>query len=141
MMPRFPETTPDLSLYALAQARRPEVAAACARTCKGCPGPEARDGCRTRKPPAVVLDRKDWPMCPLGMLKAKGWQELVGLYITSQASPLAGWPDAYATWAVEGMTELQAAIRAEEARQIKTATSGGGKSAPRGSGRRAAKAV
>lgn len=142
MMPRFPDSqTPSLGLYALAQARRGEVLAACKRACDGCPGPHAPHGCRTRKPPTVVLDRKDWPMCPAGMLRAEGWQALVGLYVASQVSPLADWPIAYPAWVVDGMTELLSAIRTEESRQMRIATSGGPKAAPRGSGRRSAKGV
>lgn len=140
METRFAASPPDLALYALAQARATEVESACGRSCAGCPGPGVPDGCETRKRPLVVLDRRDWPMCPRGMLRVPAWQDLVSLYLSAQVSPLTGWPDAYPAWVVEGVTQLQTALKTEEARQLKlmsgAATKGG---APRGSGRRSAR--
>lgn len=144
MVPRFPDPAterPDLSLYALAQARASEVEAACGRPCKGCPGPEAEGGCLTRQRPTVVLDRRDWPMCPRGMLQVGAWRELVALYLAAQVSPLEGWPGTYPAWVVEGMSALWSAIESEKGRQLKLASAPKPGGAPRSSGRRVARKV
>ena len=89
----------------------------------------------------MVLDRRDWPMCPHGMLRSRGWRAIVELYVASQVSPLTRWPEAYPAWVVDGMTALHGALKAEESRQIKAVTSGPRNAPPRSSGRRSAGAV
>jgi hypothetical protein len=140
MEPRFPESQPpDVGLYALAQSRSADVESTCGRACAGCPGPLAEGGCLSRQSPRVVLDRRDWPMCPRGMLRVPAWQDLVAAYVAAKVSPLAGWPGEYAAWAVEGMSALAGAMAAEENRQLKLSQGGPKGPAPRSSGRRSAK--
>lgn len=125
---------PRLDLYALAQARADEVRAACETPCRGCPGPEAEDGCLSRKHPQVVAGRADWPMCPLGMLRVRAWEDVVDLFVVAKMSPIGG-PEERPAFVQDALVHLYAAVRIEDERRAKDAQSGG----PNFSGRRAAR--
>lgn len=126
--PKARPTGPDLALYALAQVRAQDVERVMLSRCADCSGE------RCDKPMRVmVAGRVDWPACPLAMLRAPSWRALVDTFLAARISPLTGWPDGYTAWAVEGLVELQSAIRQEEERQRQNPSSGG---APVFSGRR-----
>lgn len=129
---------PSLHLYALAQVRADDVRSACKKSCADCPGPEAENGCLTRKFPAAVAGRADWPMCPMGMLRVRAWEEIVDLYVAAKVSPLAGFPDAHPAFVQDAMVTLFTAVRNDEDRRVKEAAKPG--AGPTFTGRRTAKA-
>lgn len=105
-------------LYALAQMREAEVRSRCKEPCAECPGPLARDGCLTRKFPAVVGGRADWPFCPWGMLRTPAWADFVETYFVSKVAATALEPRRQSAWVRRAAAELLAAIRKnDEARQ------------------------
>ncbi len=110
---------PPLALYALAQARVEDVRAACAERCKDCPGPEAENGCLTRKASGVVAGRSDWPFCPLGMLQVRAWRAVVDLFIAAKVSPIAGFPEDRPAVIQDALIELHCAVRSEEERKAR----------------------
>lgn len=124
---------PPLHLYALAQVRAEEVRRACAGPCKGCPGPEAADGCLTRKFPQVVAGRADWPMCPQGMLRVRTWEEVTDLFVAAKVSPIGG-PEERPAFVQDCLVHLFAAVRNEDERKTREAQKGAG--GPNFSGRR-----
>lgn len=132
-----PQRADDLALYALAQARAEEVTAACQTPCRDCPGPGVEGGCETRAHPKAVAGRADWPMCPLGMLRAPTWRAIVDAFVASKVSPLQEWPEGYTAFAHEGMVELHAAVRKEDERRAREAS--GRPGGPVFSGRRSAR--
>lgn len=137
--PKALRADPRLDLYALAQAREKEVRAACAERCKDCPGPEHPSGCLSR--PATtrpVAGRSDWPICPMGMLRTRAWEEIVDLYLAAKVSPIAGFPEAHPAWVQDGVIALLSAVRAEEDRQLKDARKRGS-DGPQFTGRRVAR--
>lgn len=112
---------------------------ACEKRCADCPGPEAPNGCHTRKFPRTVAGRADWPMCPLGLTRVAFWRSCVDRYFAALISPLAGWPDSHTAVAHDCMVELKVALNREDRRKADAATqdaSGGG---PDFSGRRTAR--
>lgn len=126
-----------LHLYALAQVRADEVRSACAKPCADCPGPEADDGCLTRKFPAAVAGRADWPFCPQGMLQVRTWQECVELYVAAKVSPIAGFPDDRPAFVQDAMVSLFTAVRNDDERRAKEASKG--PAGPNFTGRRTAR--
>lgn len=132
---------PDLTKYALAQVRADEVSRACARSCGGCPGPGVEDGCETRSGwPKTLAGEAEWPMCPLGMLRAPAWREIVDTYVAAKVSPIDGWTNGFVAFAHDGVVELHSAVRREDERRTREAMSSkGGSSAPTFSGRRVAR--
>jgi len=131
------ESSPDLSLYALAQVRADDVREACKGTCADCPGPEAEDGCLTRKYPALVAGRSDWPMCPQGMLRVRTWQECVDLYVAAKVSPI-GHPEGRPAFVQDALVSLFAAVRVDDERRAKEAQKGPA-AGPKFTGRRVAR--
>ena len=129
-----PPRVPDLALYALAQARAAEVEEAYRPTCTDCPGPGEPGGCETRKR-VPVAGRVDWPDCPLAMLRAPTWQQIVERYILSKVSPLAVVPSQLSAFASEALVELHTAVRREEDRAFEAARSGSAHRGPTFTGR------
>lgn len=110
-----------LRLYALATARALDVDRALPK-CGICRGEDGECGWRRG---SVILDRVDWPRCPLAMANDATWSQLVNIYRASRVSPLSGWPTAYTSWAVRGLTALREEVQREEARQVKAASETG----------------
>ncbi len=124
---------PDLALHALAQARAEEVQRVCAKTCGDCPGPGEPGGCETRKVPPVA-GRAAWPVCPMAMLRAPTWREIVDRFVLSRVSPHAADPARLTAFAVDGLVELHSAVRREDERVAKEASNSSG--GPHFTGRR-----
>lgn len=118
--PKARPTGPELALYALAQVKAQEVERVMSSRCSGCSGERCDQPMRV-----PVAGRADWPACPLAMLRAPSWRSLVDTFLAARISPLAGWPDAYTAWAVEGLVELHSAIRTDEEQQRKAPAPGG----------------
>jgi len=116
--------------------RAEDVRAACKGACADCPGPEAEDGCLTRRHPSIVAGRSDWPMCPQGMLGARTWQECVELFVAAKVSPI-GHPEDRPAFVQDALVSLFAAVRNDDERRHKEASKGGG-GGPNFSGRRVA---
>lgn len=51
----------------------------------------------------------DWSHCPFDLLASPFWSAVVQLDALAEVSPLQGWPDRYAAWAVAGILELRKA--------------------------------
>lgn len=139
MEPRkAPNDAPSLDLYALATVKSVEIDRELGGRCKDCPGPTAEDGCRSRQVTRAV--GSDWPMCPRGMLRAPAWEGVLQTYLAAQISPLAGWPEEYAPYVVDGCAAIRAAVRKADDEKMERSRRDGGGSGPRPqfSGRRSA---
>lgn len=108
--------------YARAQVRESEVRDRCKDACKDCPGPDAPDGCLTRRFPTVVAGRADWPMCPLGMLRNETWNEVCEVFVASKYAPSAVRPERQSAWVRDALNHLYAAIRREDDARAKAST-------------------
>lgn len=112
--------TPDLDLYALAEARIEDLEKlpACGQ-CKGCPGPEVPGSkCFEWVPGAPALKVRTWSFCPVGYTKVSTWRRIVERFIASKVSPLDGWTDEYTSVVYDALVRLHIALRREELRRI-----------------------
>lgn len=68
-----------------------------------------RSGARLHAPASSVAEIPDlqWSHCPYDLLASPHIQAIRGLARLAAVSPLAGWPDRYAAWAVHGVMTLQ----------------------------------
>ncbi len=120
-------SSPRLDLLALAEVRMPELRAhAACKKCEKCDGSK----CHEWKSRTPVLERRDWPACPIGMTRAPAWREVVTRYVAAKVSPIAGWPGSESAWALTGMIALKTAAQDEESRQIEEAKKGQGPTGP-----------
>lgn len=110
-----------LRLYALATARSLDVEAALPK-CGVCRG---EDGACCWRRGSVIIDRADWPRCPLAMVHDPVWAQVVNIYRASRVSPLTGWPMAYTSWGTRAVIALREEVQREEARQVKAVSSAG----------------
>lgn len=114
-------SSPRLDLLALAEVRMPELRAhAACKKCEGCDGSK----CHEWKSRVPVLERRDWPACPIGMTRAPAWRGVVTRYVASKVSPIAGWPGSESAWALAGMLAIKSAAQDEETRQMEAAKAG-----------------
>ena len=49
---------------------------------------------------------------------------VLDLYAASKVSPIAGWPESYAPWIVEGVIELHREIERVSSEAVRSASSG-----------------
>lgn len=74
----------------------------------------------------VVVGGRVWPRCPTAILAEPAARSVIRHLNEADISPLAGWPDAYAAWLVEGMREVQAHQAARFRHDTQKKKSGGG---------------
>lgn len=72
----------------------------------GCPG-DGRP--HAVSPEAAQVADLDWSACPLCLLRGPHLAMTEQLDRLAKVSPLSGWPDRYAAWAVTGVLHLRAA--------------------------------
>jgi hypothetical protein len=130
------DDAPPLDLYALATVKSMEIDRELATRCAGCTGPQAADGCQTRRVTRAV--GVDWPLCPRAMLRAPTWDGILQTYLAAQISPLAEWPEAYAPYVVDGCAAIRAAVRKADEEKMERSRRDGAGPRPQFSGRRSA---
>jgi hypothetical protein len=110
-----------LDLCALAELRMPELREhpAC-KQCKDCDGSR----CATWASRTPVLERRDWPACPIGMTRAPGWRDARDTYIAAKVSPLSDYPNGFVAGGTDALIELKHAAGEEERRQLDAAATG-----------------
>jgi hypothetical protein len=61
----------------------------------------------TPAPGALAVLDLNWSVCPLDLLQSPFFTMVEALERLAKVSPLAGWPDRYAPWAVDGLLALR----------------------------------
>lgn len=136
--PRKAATSPaeiGLDVYARATVKEDKILREIGEACGTCSGGAACG--RPRRAAGV-----DWPMCPLALVRAPLWRQIVDLYVLAQVSPIEGLPDAWSPVVVDGLVQLKVAARKEDeerAREREARASRGGGAAPQFSGRLSAR--
>ena len=74
------------------------------RLALGCQGAK-----RLHAPTPGDVPDLQWSHCPLDLLDAPHYAAIRTLSRLAHISPLAGWPDRYASWAVDGVMTLRQA--------------------------------
>jgi len=63
--------------------------------------------------------RRAWDACPASYLASPQLAVAVSLFVTSETSAISGWPDAYAAWVEDYLTDLRIAVDKKRAEAIK----------------------
>ena len=69
-----------------------------------------------------MLRAMGWSTCPEKAIRDPHWRSIVYYFNCAQVAPLSGWPNEWATWLVDGVCSLKAAIEIHKAEQIKKST-------------------
>lgn len=94
--------------------------------CPACRGEGVRDGRLCAEPDVWAADT-EWGRCPYGLLAHPQWAAVQRLDAASHVSPLARWPDGYASWVVGALVDLRAARHDAAERAARRAAAGGGR--------------
>lgn len=80
------------------------------KDCNDCDGVS----CVGRTYAIAPLGYREWPACPVSLLRSGPWQYVVRLSNAKLSNPLSEWPFRYAAWVVDAMDALKEALHKKE---------------------------